>query len=212
MSDLPSSPAAERNWQPILNALKSVLPERGGLLEIASGTGQHAALLAPALPGWVWQPTEANSAALPTIAAWTQKTQALNVRPPCLLNAIEQAWPSDDETLASAFRLPFDAVLCANLLHIAPWAACLGLMAGAARHLKPGGLLVVYGPFFENSVSPSQGNLNFDASLRQQDAVWGIRQREAVDEAAANNGLSAHQRIEMPANNLMLVYQRATGA
>lgn len=208
MSTLPSSPAAERNRQPILSVLESVLPSSGILLEIASGTGQHAAWMGPCLPGWEWQPTEVNSAALPTIAAWAKAANAVNVRPPCLLNAAERAWPSDDETLASAFEQPFDAVFCANLLHIAPWPVCLGLMAGTARHLAPGGLLMIYGPFFEHGVTSAPSNIAFDASLRQQDAAWGIRQREAVDEAAAQNGLNPHQRIEMPANNLLLVYQR----
>jgi hypothetical protein len=207
MSDLPSSPAAERNRLPILQALQSLLPAGGSMLEVASGTGQHAAWLSNGLPGWEWQPTEANSAALPTIAAWARETHAVNVRPPCLLDVNDREWPSDDETLASAFRLPFDAMFCANMLHIAPWAACLGLMAGAARHLKSGGLLLIYGPFFEDGVAPAPGNLGFDASLRQQSALWGIRQREAVDQAAEANGLLVRQRIEMPANNLLLVYQ-----
>lgn len=208
MTDLPCSPAAERNKQPILEALQGLLPAGGHLLEIASGTGQHAAYLSSGLPGWEWQPTEVNSAALPTIAAWTQETQAVNVQPPCLLDVTHSEWPTNDETLASAFRLPFDAVYCANLLHISPWAACLGLMAGAARHLKSGGLLVIYGPFFEAGAAPAQSNLDFDATLRRQDSALGIRQREAVDRAAEQNGLLARQRIDMPANNLLLVYQR----
>jgi hypothetical protein len=178
------------------------------MLEIASGTGQHAAFLAAGLPGWEWQPTEVNSAALPTIAAWARETQAVNVHPPCLLDVTGRHWPTDDENLASAFRLPFDAMYCANLLHISPWAACVGLMAGAARHLKSGGLLVIYGPFFEEGVTPAQSNLDFDASLRRQASSWGIRQREAVDQAAAQNGLLVRQRIAMAANNLLLVYQR----
>lgn len=212
MSDLPSSPAAVRNWQPILQALQSLLPAGGRMLEVASGTGQHAAWLSNGLPGWEWQPTEFNSAALPTIAAWTRETHAVNVHPPCLLDTTDPAWPGDDETLASAFRLPFDAMFCANLLHIAPWAACLGLMAGTSRHLTPGGLLIIYGPFFEEGVVPAPSNLAFDDSLRQQNRQWGIRRREAVDQAAAQHGLLARQRVSMPANNLLLVYQRVVKA
>lgn len=212
MNDLPSSPAAERNRQPILQALQSLLPAGGSMLEIASGTGQHAAWLGGGLPGWEWQPTEVNSAALPTIAAWTRQAGVVNVRPPCLLDATDDQWPSDDETLASAFRVPFDAMFCANLLHIAPWAVCQGLLAGASRHLKSGGLLVLYGPFFETGTAPAPSNIEFDASLRRQDSTWGIRQREKVDQEAQRQGLLARQRIEMPANNLLLVYQRVVNA
>jgi hypothetical protein len=105
--------------------------------------------------------------------------------------------------------LPFDAVYCANLLHISPWAACLGLMAGAARHLAPGGLLLIYGPFFEAGQATAPSNLDFDATLRGQNTGWGIRQREAVDQAAAHNSMHPRQRIEMPSNNLLLVYQHS---
>lgn len=204
---LPSSPAAERNKQPILDALRQVLPASGIALELASGTGQHAAWFAAGLPGWSWQPTEANSAALPTIAAWAKQVGADNVQPPCLLDVMAPEWPSDDEIPASSFVRSFDAIFCANLLHIAPWAVCAALMRGAVQHLKSnGGQLLIYGPFLENGVPTSPGNLAFDESLRTQNPAWGIRQREAVEQCALRSGLHLRQRIEMPANNLLLVF------
>lgn len=208
MSDLPFSPAAERNKHAILEVMKRVLPSGGRMLEVASGTGQHAAWMGANLPGWEWQPTEVNRTALPTIAAWTREAGATNVKPPCLLNATDTQWPSDDETLASHFALPFDAMYCANMLHIAPWNAALGLLAGAARQLKSGGQLLIYGPFLEDGVAPAQSNLDFHASLRAQDPQWGLRQRSAVDAAARQVGLQPEERFVMPANNLLLVFKR----
>ncbi len=206
MTELPESPAAERNKRPILEQLQRLLPAHGRLLELASGTGQHAAWCAAGLPGWTWQPTEANSAALPTIAAWVQRAGGRNVNPPCLLDVLAPAWPSDDETLASAFEHPFDAIFCANLLHIAPWAVCPALMHGARRHLAHDGQLLIYGPFLEGDVPTTPSNLDFDASLRRQNPAWGIRQREAVERCAQDAGLRLRLRIPMPANNLLLVF------
>jgi SAM-dependent methyltransferase len=207
MNDLPFSPSAERNKHAILEVMQRLLPASGRMLEVASGTGQHAAWLGSNLPGWEWHPTEANSAALPTIAARVRQSAATNIKPPCQLNAAEAHWPADDETLASDFARPFDAVSCTNMLHIAPWTACLGLVAGAARHLKPGGLLLIYGPFFEDGIAAAQSNLDFDASLRAQDPQWGLRQRSAVEAAAQKVGLALAERVPMPANNLMLVFR-----
>ena len=208
MIELPSSPAAERNKEPILGAMRQHLPAGGRLLEIASGTGQHAAWIGQRLPGWEWQPTETNSAALPTIAAWTRALQAGNVFAPCLLDVNEPIWPTSDETLASAFQHPFDAVYCANLLHIAPWSACAALMRGAERHLRPGGLLMVYGPFYEAGLETAPGNQAFDASLRSQNPAWGLRELQDVKNTAESAGLQLQHRLDMPANNLMLVFSR----
>ena len=209
MIELPSSPAAERNKAPILQALRHHLPAGGRLLEIASGTGQHAAWIAQRLPGWEWQPTEVNSAALPTIAAWTRALQASNVHAPCLLNVSDPVWPTSDETLASDFQLPFDAVYCANLLHIAPWSACAALMKGVNRHLAAGGLLLIYGPFFETGVDTAPGNLAFNASLRSQNPAWGLRELQSVKTTAQSAGLTLQHRLDMPANNLLLVFAKA---
>jgi SAM-dependent methyltransferase len=200
MSDLPHSPAADRNKEPILAVLRQVLPERGRALEIASGTGQHAVFFAAALPRWTWQPTDADVAMLPVIAAHTRQAALANVLPPLHLD-VQQAWPLEEAT--------FDAVYCANMLHIAPWSTCAALMQGAARHLAAGGLLVTYGPYFEDGVPPAPGNVAFDASLRARDPAWGVRRLADVQATAAAAGLALRERHAMPANNLLLVFARA---
>ena len=202
MRDLPHSPAADRNKEPILAVLREVLGPRDAVLEIASGTGQHAVWFAAAMKDWDWQPTEADAAMLPVIARRTAEAGPANVRPPVLLDVMAAQWPSPD----APFRRRFDAILCANMLHIAPWETCGALMRGAARHLVPGGRLVTYGPYFEDGVQPAASNLAFDASLRARDASWGIRRLEAVIAQAQRAGLAWKERIAMPANNLVLVF------
>jgi len=204
MHPLPHSLAADRNKQPILEVLRTVLPEGGTALEIASGTGQHAAFFAAALPGWTWQPTDADADALPAIAAWTAQSGAANVRPPLLLDVMAAQWPAQ----GVPFTEPFDAIYCANMLHIAPWATCAALMQGGARHLAPRGVLLTYGPYLEDDVPTAPGNLSFDQSLRQQDPAWGIRRLADVAQEAQRAGLLLRQRHEMPANNLLLVFGR----
>jgi SAM-dependent methyltransferase len=205
LNNLPNSPAADRNKQPILDVLRTVLPDRGSALEVASGTGQHAAFFAAELPGWTWQPTDADPDALPAIAAWTAQSGAANVRPPLLLDVMAAQWPSQ----GAPFAEPFDAIYCANMLHIAPWATCAALMRGSARHLAPHGVLVTYGPYLEDDVPTSPGNLSFDQSLRQRNADWGIRRLGDVAREAQRAGLALRKRYEMPANNLLLVFGRA---
>jgi SAM-dependent methyltransferase len=199
---LPHSPAAERNREPILGVLSRVLPLTAHVLEVASGTGQHAAHFGAARPGWTWQPTEADSVALPAIAA--RCAGLAGVRAPLALDVMRPPWP-----LPAAQA--FDAVYCANLLHIAPWPACAALMAGAVRHLAPGGALVVYGPFFVDGETPSPGNLAFDADLRSRHPAWGLRQLAEVVLEAQRAGLMLAQRFDMPANNLMLVFRLGQG-
>ncbi len=197
MDALPTSAPSERNKQPILEVLQSLLPPAGQALEIASGTGQHVAWFAQHLPRWTWQPTDATDA---LFAAITARSAALpNVRPPQVLDVL-QPWPRAQR---------YDLVYCANMLHIAPWACCTGLMAGAAQCLAQGGMLVTYGPYLEDGVPTSEGNLKFDASLRAQDAAWGIRRREDVQAEAQRAGLQLAARHAMPANNLLLVWQLA---
>jgi len=179
-----------------------VLPERGAALEIASGTGQHVAWFAAGLPQWTWQPTEAAAHVLPDIADTVAQAGLTNVLPPLRLDVTESPWLGADRPFAQ----PFDAIFCANMLHIAPWGACLGLMAGAARHLAPGGMLITYGPYFEKDVPPAPSNLAFDESLRARDSTWGIRELDDVVEEARRNGLALAQRHPMPANNLLLVF------
>ena len=205
MTALARSAPADRNKQPILEILRAVLPAHGAALEIASGTGQHAAWFAAALPGWTWQPTDADAGALPGIAAWTAEAGLSNVRPPLLLDVTAPQWPAQ----GAPFAERFDAIYCANMLHIAPWATCAGLMQGSARYLKPGGVLVTYGPYLEDKVPTSPGNLSFDQSLRQRDPSWGIRRLEDVAREAQRAGLALRERHAMPANNLLLVFERA---
>lgn len=195
------SPAADRNKQAILEVLRRVLPERGHALEIASGTGQHAACFAAGLPQWTWQPSDVQPGALDSIAARAAQHQAGNVHAPLLLDVMAASW------LPEAAR--FDLIYCANLLHIAPWPACAALMRGSARHLAPGGLLITYGPYLENDVATSEGNLAFDHSLRMQNPAWGLRRREDVEAGAGQAGLKLAARHAMPANNLLLEWVKA---
>ena len=196
-SDRQFSPAADRNRAPMLAVLQRVLPDHGRALEIASGTGQHAAWFARHLPGWTWQPTDVQPGAFASIAAWT--ADDANALAPRLLDVLSDPWPVAG---------PFDAILCANLLHIAPWACCGGLARGAARLLAREGRLVTYGPYLEDDVPTAAGNLAFDADLRRRDASWGIRRLADVAAEARAAGLRLRERVEMPANNLMLVFER----
>ena len=198
------SPAADRNREPILQALRLILPLQGLALEIASGTGQHVAHFAAGLPGWEWQPSDAQADAFDSIAGWCAQMGAGRVKPPIRLNVMASPWPGDN----SPFAQQFDAIYCANMLHISPWATCAALMQGAARHLTPAGLLLVYGPFLEADQPTSPGNQDFDQSLRQRDPDWGIRQLDDVTREAHHVGLRLRQRLPMPANNLLLVFHR----
>ena len=201
---LPCSPATERNQGPILAVLRSLLPDTGSALEIASGTGQHAAFFSAALPGWTWQPSDLKDELFFAIAGWALQGGAANVLPAVRLDVRSSVWPDG----STPFAQPFDLVYCANMLHIAPWACCAGLMQGAARHLAPGGRLVTYGPYIEDGVPTSPGNQGFDATLRAQDPGWGIRKRADVEREAAAVGLYLAARHAMPAHNLLLVWQR----
>jgi SAM-dependent methyltransferase len=195
------SPAADRNKQPILEVLREALPAHGNALEIASGTGQHVAWFAAALPQWAWQPTDAMPVAMDSISARIAEQGLTNVRPPLVLDVMAPKWLPGTEQ--------FDLIYCANMLHISPWATCAALMQGAARHLAPGGVLVTYGPYLEDGVPTSEGNVTFDQSLRAQDHTWGIRRREDVEQEAARAGLRLRARYAMPANNLLLVWEKA---
>jgi hypothetical protein len=193
-----SSPAAERNAGPILAELQRLLPPRGTMLEIASGTGQHAAYFSAGLPQWQWQPSDLDAASLPSISAWCDGL--VRVRTPLRLDVTAATWPGVPDEV--------DAIFCANLIHIAPWPCCAALMRGAARYLAAGGVLVTYGPYLEDDVPVSPGNAAFDADLRARDAAWGLRRREDVAEAARLAGLVLRERAAMPANNLLLVWAR----
>jgi SAM-dependent methyltransferase len=191
--------AADRNKQPILEVLQQVLPLQGRALEIASGTGQHVAWFAQHLPRWTWQPTDADAPALNSIDARIAQGQLANVRAPLLLDVMSPVWlPADTPS--------FDAIFCANMLHIAPWDTCAALMQGAVRHLAPSGRLITYGPYLEDEVVTAFGNIGFDEALRAQNPAWGIRLREDVEQEAGKVGLKLAQRFALPANNLLLVW------
>lgn len=196
------SPSAERNKQPILDVLRTYLPEQGSALEIASGTGQHVVWFAQHLPQWTWQPTDMHRGALYNIEVRANESDLANIHVAVELDVLAQPWPLQEER--------FDLVLCINMLHIAPWASCAALMQGGASLLQPGGLLVTYGPYFEDGVPPTPSNVAFDQSLRAHDPSWGIRHREDVEREANAAGLQILARHEMPANNLMLVFRRPT--
>lgn len=194
------SPAASRNAGPILSVLGAHLPARGRVLEAAAGTGQHAAAFARALPGLDWTPSDPDPDARASIAAWRAGADLPNLRPPLALDVADPAaWPEG----------PFDAVVCINMVHISPWSATEGLMAGAASALaSPGGLLALYGPYWEAGVEPAPGNLAFDADLKRRNPDWGLRDLDAVTALARANGLVLTRRVAMPANNLTLLFRR----
>jgi SAM-dependent methyltransferase len=189
------APAAERNKGPILEVLQRALPAAGIVLEFASGTGQHVAHFAAALPKLLWQPSEVDTRVHESIRAWTEGLA--NVRPPLALD-VRQPWP-----LARA-----DAVLCLNMTHVAPWEATLALIGGAGRVLPPGGVLFLYGPFRRSGRHTSASNAAFDALLRATDPEWGVRDLEAVEERAAAAGLRLEEIVEMPANNFSVVLRK----
>jgi hypothetical protein len=195
----PHSPAAQRNQAPILAELLRLLPPEGMALEIASGTGQHAAHFAAALPGWRWQPTDGEARSLAAISAWC--ADQLNVLPPLVLDVLAPRW--------DGVPAPIDAVFCANMLHISPWPTCAALLQGAARHLAPQGLLVLYGPYLEDGVVTAPGNLAFDADLRSRNPDWGLRRLADVVAQAQAAGLTWREQVSMPANNLLLVFERS---
>ena len=194
-----AAPSTARNRQPILDVLGPRLPPNGRVLEVASGAGEHAMFLAAALPSVTWQPTDRDAEALTSIAAWRQASGLANIAAPIRLDAADLAsWPAG----------PFEAVVCINMIHIAPWAATQGLMAGAARVLTPGGRLFLYGPYLEAEVATAPGNLSFNESLKSRDPAWGIRDLGDVTALAAGHGLVFAERIAMPANNLTVAFEK----
>ena len=204
------SPAADRNKQAIAEVLQRWLPAGGVALEIACGTGQHACHFAAALPGWTWLPTDPDPGAVASTAAWLAEAALPNALAPRPFDVLAADWPSALPELAA--RLP-DLIFNANMIHIAPWATCAALMQGAAAHLAVGGRLVMYGPYLLDGMagnhSSSPGNLAFDADLRARNPAWGVRQLAAVLAEAGSAGLQLTARAEMPANNLMLAFERA---
>ncbi len=194
------APATHRNREPIAEVLESWLEGPTRVLEIASGTGQHAVYLAGRLPHLSWQPSDADPEALESISSWRREAGPGNVAEPVALDAAAGSWPVDE----------VDAIFCANLIHIAPWRVAEGLFAGAGRLLGEGGLLLIYGPFRIGGEHTAPSNAAFDESLRARDPAWGVRALEAVEALAEREGLALVRRHEMPANNQLLVF-RALG-
>lgn len=192
------APAARRNREPILAALRSRLAPSASVLEIASGSGQHAAWFAAALPGTTWQPSDRDAAHFDSIVGWAREAGAGNVRPPVEIDVTSQSWDVG----------MFDALFNANMIHISPWQTCLGLFRGAARHLREPGRLFLYGPFRVGGEHTAPSNAAFDADLKRRDPAWGVRDREAVEEVAAAQGLTLAEALPMPANNQLLVFER----
>ena len=193
------APAAARNVGPIGDVLAEWLPERGTVLEIASGTGEHALAFARRFPHLDWQPSDPDPEAMASIEAWAAEGPP-NLRPPVQLDVCAD-WPVDTA----------DAILCINMVHIAPWAAALGLLGGAGRLLESGAPLILYGPWLKADIETVPSNLEFDAELKRRDPEWGLRWVEDFAAAAAQKGLKMEQTRRMPANNLMLLLRRLPG-
>lgn len=195
------APATLRNRDAILAVLREHLPTSGSVLEIASGSGEHVSWFADHLPALVWQPSDPDPAALASITAWSKDVAQGTVLPPLLLNA---AAPASDWPVSRA-----DAILCCNMVHIAPWEAAVGLMAGAGALLPSGAPLILYGPFIQDGVDTAPSNLDFDLSLRSRDQRWGLRTVSAVEAEAQRNGLTLSRILTMPANNLSLIFRKS---
>jgi SAM-dependent methyltransferase len=193
-----TAPSAERNKQPILEVLARVLPPRGLVLEIGSGTGQHVAHFAKALPALTFQPSEMDLERHASIEAWVAAGKLSNVKRPLAIDLTKHPWP-----VTAA-----DAIVCINVIHISPWEATLALMAGAGRILPAGGVLVTYGPYRRDGAHTSPSNAAFDASLRARNPLWGVRDLDEVAEVAGPQGLALEEVVAMPANNLTLVWRK----
>lgn len=191
------SPAAARNRQPILDVLRQVLPARARILEVASGSGEHAVHCAAAMPGWVWQPSDPDPQARASIAAWRDHAGLENLRTPLALD-VTDSWPTE----------AFDGVVAINLVHISPWEVSEALVAGAAERLRPGGVLYLYGPYRRGGHHTAPSNAAFDAELRARNPHWGIRDLEAIAAVAECHGLVLEREATMPANNLSVVFVR----
>jgi Protein of unknown function (DUF938) len=193
-----SAPAALRNREAIADVLGEWLPETGLVLEIASGTGEHAVYFAERFRELEWQPSDVHADALASIAGWRDVAELPNLRPPLVIDAASPDWPVERA----------DAVLSINMVHINPWASAIGLLDGAARLLRSGAPLILYGPWLRDDVPTAPSNLAFDADLKRRDPAWGLRRVEDFAAAAQSRGLLLQQTRQMPANNMMLLLHR----
>jgi hypothetical protein len=198
------APATERNRAPLLAVLQSQLPATGVVLEIAAGSGQHAAYFAPRLAPRLWLPTDADAANLASISEWCTAVDSEWLLPTQHLDVLDTVWAPEQQALPE----PVSAIVNINMLHIAPWACCHGLFAGAKRILEGEGVVLIYGPFKQNGQHTAASNEAFDANLRGENANWGIRDIAAVREVAGEAGFEWVEAIAMPANNQVLVFHR----
>jgi Protein of unknown function (DUF938) len=196
------APATERNRQPILDVLLRVLPADGDILEIASGTGEHAVFFSPHFHPRRWIPSDPNPQAIASITAWSQENSLDNLNAPLNINVGESDWFQQQE-------ISVKAIVCINMIHIAPWSACLGLMTGASQLLPNGGILYLYGPYKQGGKHTAPSNLDFDLSLRDRNREWGVRDLDDVVTAASDRGLKLQEVIQMPANNLSVVFHKS---
>lgn len=199
-----SSPSAARNRGPILDILKGELAANRHLLEVGSGTGEHAVHMARHLPDLIWQASDLSDDRLHSIAAWRDAEGGENLPPPLRLDVHDNPWPIERAGVIP----PIDAIMSINMIHIAPWSACQALMAGAARILQGGGKFILYGPFRRDGEHTAPSNDAFDKRLRGEDESWGVREMERVIEEAAMNGLAMASVHPMPANNFILVFHQ----
>ncbi|MBP0020405.1 MAG: DUF938 domain-containing protein [Cyanobacteria bacterium SBLK] len=206
--------ATQRNRQPILEILQEVLPPCGTILEVASGTGEHCIYFAPRLRHLQWWPSEPNPILRESIIAWRSHFPSNNLHPPIFLNACDRVWPMEAGTIPEGMTPeefnanPIAAMVNINMIHISPWATCLGLMAGAGRILPPEGILYLYGPYKRDGRHTAPGNEEFDRALRSSNPEWGVRDLEAIIAAAEAENLTVLKVVEMPANNLSVIFQR----
>ncbi|MEB3164958.1 MAG: DUF938 domain-containing protein [Prochlorothrix sp.] len=213
------APATQRNREPIFAILEEILPPDRAVLEISSGTGEHGLYFAPRLAPRPWIPSDPNPSARDSIQAWRAAEPCPTLLPPLDLDVCWELWPLEADLEADLVpeilttwnreRFPLGAIVNINMIHIAPWEACLGLMAGAGRLLPPEGVLYLYGPYREGGVHTAPSNAAFDESLRSRDPRWGVRDLEAVIEVAAAQGLQHQQTIEMPAHNRSVIFRKS---
>ncbi|MGE0829360.1 MAG: DUF938 domain-containing protein [Hyphomonadaceae bacterium] len=199
------SPSAARNRAPILAVLQRILPEKGAVLEIGCGTGEHAVCFAAAMPNLTWRPSDLDADSRASTASWISYGGLTNVRAPIDIDVCASDWVVDDEA-------PFDAIVSLNMIHIAPWEASVGLFAGAGRLLRAGGLLFLYGPFMRGGAHTAPSNAAFDASLKTRNPSWGVRDIVDLERLGASAGLSLRETVDMPANNSSLVFEKLKAA
>jgi SAM-dependent methyltransferase len=196
-----NAPAAERNTRPILSVLHEVLPVEGRALEIASGTGQHAVAFARTFPGLEWHPSDVSQEARASISAWAQEAGCPNLHPPREIDVTQSGWHELPER-------PFTAVLAINLIHISPWAVTQGLVEGAGRLLKQGGLFYLYGPYRVDGEHTAESNIRFEELLKAQSEEYGVRDMAEVEAEAGKHGFALEQAVAMPANNFSVIFRR----